>query len=120
MVGEVTGTLAVRCGPAAAVLALAGCCCSDDTYQWTGRVAVQMDGSPDRTAVLDVIAGAFDDREGYDSAINEQTGDPRLLVTGLEGAAYVGRFDEASHLVTLASASRCLALREGENSYDTY
>lgn len=94
--------------------------CSDDTYQWTGRVTVQMDGASERAAVLDVIAGAFDDREGYDSAIDEQTGDPRLLVTGPGGAAYVGRFDEASHLVTLASASRCFALREGENSYDTY
>jgi hypothetical protein len=94
--------------------------CSDETYQWTGRVTVQMDGASDRTAVLDVIAGAFDDRKGYDSAIDGQTGDPRLLVTGPEGAAYVGRFDEASHVVTLASASRCFVLREGENSYDTY
>jgi hypothetical protein len=175
MVGAVAGTFAVRCSPAAAVLALAisltvtGCAaggdgagrdgltvrdaktetmaiersvvdsfpaaevvsvdqaptgvllsCFDDTYQWTGRVTVRMDGASDRTAVLDVIAGAFDDRKGYDSAIDEQTGDPRLLVTGPEGAAYVGRFDEASHVVTLASASRCFALREGENSYDTY
>jgi hypothetical protein len=175
MVGAVAGTLAVRCGPAAAVLALAisltvtGCAsgdghervddltvddaktetmaiersvvdsfpaaevvsvdqaptgvllsCSDDTYQWTGRVTVQMDGASDRAAVLDVIADAFDDREGYDSTIDEQTGDPRLLVTGPDGAAYVGRFDEASHLVTLASASRCVALREGERSSDTF
>ncbi|NRD27699.1 hypothetical protein [Frigoribacterium sp. VKM Ac-2836] len=94
--------------------------CSDDTYQWTGRVTVQMDGASDRAAVLDVIAGAFDDQDGYDSTIDEQTGDPRLLVTGPGGAASVGRFDESSHLVTLASASRCFALREGENSYDTY
>ncbi|ROS54125.1 hypothetical protein [Frigoribacterium sp. PhB24] len=57
--------------------------CSDDTYQWTGRVTVQLDGTSER-------------------------------------AAFVGRFDEASHLVTPASASRCFALREGENSYDRY
>ena len=60
-----------------------------------------------------------DDRLTVDGAKTE-TMAIEIFVTGPGGAASVGRFDESSHLVTLASASRCFALREGENSYDTY
>jgi len=93
--------------------------CSDSTYQWTGRTALQLDGSRDRREVLYDVGSAFSEEDGFSAALREGSTTPLMVVSGPEGLSFVADVDDAG-LLTVVSASRCFSLREGESSSGTY
>lgn len=93
--------------------------CSDSTYQWTGRTALQLDGSRDRREVLYDVGSAFSEEDGFSAALREGSTTPLMVVSGPDGLSFVADVDDAD-LLTVVSASRCFSLREGESSSGTY
>jgi hypothetical protein len=63
---------------------------------------------------------ALDSRDGWSSEVQAwETGGPTAVVSGPQGLSFVGNVDEDRH-VTIASASRCVALSGDESPVSTY
>lgn len=94
--------------------------CSDDRYQWTGRIKIGLDGSRQQEDVIELISGVVHGLDGYSSELREEAGAPWLLVSGPGGSGFVGRYDEDMQLVNVATASRCVTLADDESPFDTF
>jgi hypothetical protein len=93
--------------------------CSDDTHQWAGRITFQLDGSRSEHDVLEAVATGFTSQDGFRSTSEDNGERERILVSGPDGLAFVARVDD-SDVLSVASASRCFVLRDGESVHDRY
>lgn len=94
--------------------------CSDDQYQWTGRVEVELSGERDERADLATFSDVFTDEDGFDVAVDDAEGHRMVVVSGEGGQAFVGSVESDADIVSVATASRCFTLREGESPLDRY
>ncbi|WP_314101591.1 hypothetical protein [uncultured Frigoribacterium sp.] len=94
--------------------------CTEDLYRWTGALEFTLPGALSDRDVAERLADALDSRDGWSSEVQAwETGGPTAVVSGPQGLSFVGNVDEDRH-VTIASASRCVALSGDESPFSTY
>lgn len=94
--------------------------CTDDQYQWTGRLQIELLPRVEGDVALGTFEGVFRDRVGYTFQTREAQGLTALIVSGPSGEAFVGDYDAETHLLNVASASICVTLEGDESPLGTY
>lgn len=93
---------------------------SDGRHQWTGRWKIGLEGGLDERRDVGTLGDVFAEEDGFQVATRDEEGYLMVIVSGPDGSAFVGSTEPGEDAVSVATASRCFTLRDGESSFDTY
>jgi hypothetical protein len=95
--------------------------CPDDQLKWSGRTTVTLLGDVDAEAMIDVIAAAWEQKDGVVvERRSTRQGAPRVDMTGTQGDFYSASIWVPGTELKITSFSPCFELEEGQHPSDAY
>ena len=95
--------------------------CPDDQLKWSGRTTVTLLGDVDAEAMIDVIAAAWEQKDGVVvERRSTRQGAPRVDMTGTQGDFYSASIWAPGTELKITSFSPCFDLEEGQHPSDSY
>jgi hypothetical protein len=95
--------------------------CPDDQLKWSGRTTVTLLGDVDAEAMIDVIAAAWEQKDGVVvERRSTRQGAPRVDMTGTQGDFYSASIWAPGTELKITSFSPCFELEEGQHPSDAY